>query len=123
MELVPKDSLEPEDNSYLSDRARFSGQLDRIRPRPKPLTKRERGLNALHDVFELIGGVPRLAIHADENPTEFYNTYFKYTQTIDKNVSHTVRVIAPGLPPTALDGDISDIEFEEVPVEPGPAQE
>lgn len=116
MDIVPLDTQEPEDNKYLSERAVFAKQLDRIRPVQKKLGKKERGLAALHDTFELIGGVPRLAIFADENTHEFYQLYFKYTQTQDKNVNHTIRVIAPAIPPTALDGDITDIEFEEVPI-------
>ena len=116
MDLVPKDTQEPEDNSYLSDRAIFAKQLDRLRPvdRKQLVGKRARGLAALHDTFELIGGVPRLAIYADESPHEFYQLYFRYTQSTDKNVTHSIRILAPTIPPTALDGDITDIEFEEV---------
>jgi hypothetical protein len=116
MDIVPKETQEPEDNSYLSERAIFAHQLDRIRPvdRKQVVGKRQRGLSALHDAFELIGGVPRLAIYADESPHEFYQLYFRYTQQTDKNVNHTIRILAPSIPPTALDGDITDIEFEEV---------
>jgi hypothetical protein len=116
MDIVPKDSMEPEDNSYLSERAMFAHQLDKIRPidRKSLVGKKARGLAALHDTFELIGGVPRLAIHADENPTEFYSLYFRYTQSQDKTINHNIRILAPTIPPTALDGDITDIEFEEV---------
>src|SRR5271170_81711 len=116
MDLVPKETQEPEDNSYLSDRAIFAKSMDRIRPIDrKPLIgKRARGLAALHDTFELIGGVPRLALYADESPHEFYQLYFRYTQSQDKTVNHNVRILAPTIPPTALDGDITDIEFEEV---------
>jgi hypothetical protein len=37
--------------------------------------KRQRVVNAFHDAFELIGGVPRLAIWADGHPTDFYKLY------------------------------------------------
>ena len=116
MDVVPQDTREPEDNSYLSERAIFAHQMDRIRPidRQKLVGKRARGLAALHDTFELIGGVPRLAIYADEQPHEFYSLYFKYTQATEKNVNHSIRILAPSIPPTQLDGDITDIEFEEV---------
>jgi len=120
MELVPKDTQEPqEDNTYLSDRAVFAHNLNHVRGLGKKstLTKKERGLAALHDVFQLIGGVPRLAIHADENPQEFYQLYFRYTQTVEKHHHHSIRILAPSIPPTALDGDITDIEFEEVQVD------
>lgn len=120
MDLVPQDTREPaEENTYLSDRAVFARNLDQVRSMGKPKdSRRQRGLSALHDSFELIGGVPRLAIYADENPHEFYQLYFKYTQSTTKNVNTTVRVIAPSIPPTALDGDITDIEFEEVREDP-----
>lgn len=117
MDIVPSESREPaEDNTYLSDRAVFAKNLSQVREMGKQrVTRKERGLLALHDAFELIGGVPRLAIYADEQPHEFYQLYFRHTQSVDKNVNHTFRILAPSIPPTALDGDITDIEFEEVP--------
>lgn len=36
---------------------------------------RDAVVKAFQDSFELIGGVPRLAIWADANPTEFYKLY------------------------------------------------
>lgn len=36
---------------------------------------RDAVVKAFHDSFEMIGGVPRLAIWADANPTEFYKLY------------------------------------------------
>lgn len=117
MEIVPKETQEPEDNSYLSDRAIFANQLARIRPRPKS-SQREKTAQAYHDAFDLIGGVPRLALFADENPSEFYPIHARVTSIVEKNVTHSIKVIAPALRPTALDGDITDVEFEEVSGEP-----
>jgi hypothetical protein len=37
--------------------------------------KRQRVVNAFHDAFELIGGVPRLALWADQHPTDFFKLY------------------------------------------------
>jgi hypothetical protein len=37
--------------------------------------KRQRVVNAFHDAFELIGGVPRLAHWADTHPTDFFKLY------------------------------------------------
>lgn len=37
--------------------------------------KRQRVVNAFHDAFELIGGVPRLAHWADSHPTDFFKLY------------------------------------------------
>ena len=115
MDMVPKETREPEEeNTYLSDRAVFAKNLSQMRNLGrKPLSKKERGLAALHDVFELIGGVPRFAIHADENPDQFYHIYFKYTQVQEKTINTNVRVIAPSIPPTALDG-VTDVDFKAV---------
>lgn len=45
-------------------------------PRSKDI-KRKQVIDAFQDAFQLIGGTPRLAIWADENPTEFYRLYSK----------------------------------------------
>jgi len=42
-----------------------------------PDLKRKQVVNAFQDAFALIGGTPRLAIWADENPGEFYKLYSK----------------------------------------------
>lgn len=115
MDLVPLENMEPmEDNSYLSDRAIFSRsrEIERRLTQPK---RRETLLDKIRATAELIGGTPRLAVEADENPWEFYRLQARLEIAEKaKNVNHTIRILAPTLPPTALDGDITDIEFEEV---------
>lgn len=76
-------------------------------------TQSGRVTEALNESFELIGGVPRLAIWANnpENQAEFYKLWARSGQKID--VNHTGEVIIrPALPRSALDGP------EEIPPEP-----
>lgn len=42
-----------------------------------PALKSSRAARAFQQAFELIGGVPRLALWADQNPTKFYTLYSK----------------------------------------------
>ena len=116
MDLIPLENLEPmEDNAYLSDRAIFSRQRE-IERRVQNPKRRETMLDKVRAGFELIGGVPRLAVEADENPWELYRLQARLEAAEKaKNVNHTIRIIAPGLRPSALDGNIQDVEFEEVP--------
>lgn len=115
MELVPLDTQEPmEDNSYLSDRAIFS-RNHAIERRLRNKGKRETLSEQLDACSELIGGVPRMAIWADENPTEFYALRARMSiaqQT--KKIDHTIKVIEPAIPRSVLDGPPPiDAEFTE----------
>lgn len=72
-------------------------------------------VNAFTSAFELIGGVPRLALWAHENPGEFYRLYGKLLP------SHTSGLFQGGgvvhvkhsIQPSALDGPIEDGEVVE----------
>jgi hypothetical protein len=115
MDLIPTENLEPmEDNSYLSERAIWARgrEIERRVQNPK---RKETLLDKVRAANELIGGTPRLATEADENPWEFYRLQARL-ETAEKarNVNHNIRILAPTLPPTALDGDTTDVEFEEV---------
>jgi hypothetical protein len=116
MDLIPLENLEPmEDNSYLSDRAIFSRsrEIDRRLNQPK---RKETFLDKVRAANELIGGVPRLAVEADEQPWELYRLQARLEAAEKtRNINHTLRILAPTIPPTALDGDITDVEFEEAP--------
>lgn len=59
----------------LTELANKPGHRVRV-PRATDL-KRRRVVNAFQDAFELIGGTTRLALWADENPTEFFKLYGK----------------------------------------------
>jgi hypothetical protein len=43
--------------------------------------KRKKVVNAFHEAFELIGGVPRLAHWADQSPSAFYKLYARLLPT------------------------------------------
>jgi hypothetical protein len=75
------------------------------KPRRKGL-RREKVAQAYDDVFELIGGVPRMALFAHEDPKEFYKQYARLIPTEQRNqFDGTIRVIG-FVQPTALDGAI-----------------
>ncbi len=61
--------------SNLNTLASAPGTTIRV-PRSKNL-KRDQVVAAFQNAFELVGGVPRLALWADENQTEFYRLYAK----------------------------------------------
>lgn len=76
--------------------------------------KREEIARAYDDAFELIGGVPRLALWAHEDPREFYKLHAKLIPTEQKTqFDGTVRVIG-FVKPTELDA-LPPIEGETVP--------
>lgn len=83
MEIVPSDPALKQftdDAGYQQMDETFkelaeSGQsLTRL---PKREFSRRRVLEAIDEAFELIGGVPRFAFWAHNNPTEFYKLYGK----------------------------------------------
>jgi hypothetical protein len=116
MDLVPLENLEPmEDNSYLSERAIFSRKRE-IERRVNNPKRKETMLDRVRAASELIGGVPRLAVEADENPWELYRLQARLEAAEKaRNINMAIRILAPTIPPTALDGDITDVEFEEAP--------
>ena len=80
-------------------------------------------LDKVRAASELIGGVPRLAVEADENPWELYRLQARLEAAEKaRHQSMTLRILAPAIPPTKLDGDITDVEFEEVKDAQSPSQ-
>jgi hypothetical protein len=113
MEFIPSD---PTLKQFLSDEdfGQMGETFDALAASGKNITRlprkdfdRKKILRAFDEAFELIGGVPRLAIWAHSNLTEFYKLYTKMMPAssqleIAGKISHT---ILPALPPSALDGD------------------
>lgn len=64
---------------------------------------------AMHACFELVGGVPRMALWAKENPTEFFRLYMKLLPQTDPNTATaaTQVIINTNLPRSAL----ADVEL------------
>lgn len=94
MDIVPKDDFE----FHLSEQARISRQF------AKPTKAKHKLLAAADEAFDMIGGVPRFALWADTNPTDFYKLYAK---TLPQNIDVTGEItIRPALPPSPLDDPI-----------------
>lgn len=66
--------------------------------------KRERIAQAYHDAFELIGGVPRLALFAHSDPKEFYKMHARLIPAESKQQFDGRIQIVGFVQPTALDG-------------------
>jgi len=67
---------------------------------------RQQVVNAFHDAFELVGGVPRLAAWAHLNPDKFFQLYAKLLPSqAQSEVKNTGEIkIIHALAPNALDG-------------------
>ena len=84
------------------DIAESNKQFTRLPNKP---FDRQRVVAAFQEAFELIGGVPRLAMWGHANPTEFYKLYGKLLpqsnmlDVMGKMEHH----ILPALPPSKLD--------------------
>lgn len=69
-----EDSLSPADHGALVQVG--SNPLAQLNKRTTGFNRQEI-VNAFHNAFELIGGMPRLAVWGDNNPGEFYKLYAK----------------------------------------------
>lgn len=72
VEFIPREVYEQEMKDTLSELAQSTKGL-KI-PQSGDLS-RKRVVQAFLDAFEMIGGMPRLAVWANENPTDFYKLY------------------------------------------------
>lgn len=69
---------------------------------PKEL-KGQKAADAFQSAFDLIGGVPRLALWADKNPTAFFSLYSKLIpSSVKADVHATIKVDAPWMNPNRL---------------------
>lgn len=116
MDLIPQDTKEPDVlvkyqgvDVLLSDVSRSTRQIARSLP---PAPRKQKLLNAMDETFDLIGGVPRLAVWADENPDDFYKLYGKtLPQQIQASIDGKIQcIIRPALPPSPLDGEYHEIQ-------------
>jgi len=69
-ELTPEEAMEALEKMSTLRRARIAI------PRT-PKFSRSEVVNSFHTAFEMIGGIPRLALWANENPGEFYKLFGK----------------------------------------------
>ena len=78
--------------------------------RKKLPAERTRVAQAFQDAFDLVGGVPRLALYADAHYRDFVKHYSKMIpRGVDLNVSGNI-TIRPALPPSPLDGEFTDAD-------------
>lgn len=91
---------------------------------PKALTGKK-AADAFQAAFDLIGGIPRLALWADKNPSAFFSLYSKLIPaTVQAQVNATIKVDAPWMNPNRLSyqsqGEIVDVTPQQVkgPQEP-----
>ena len=77
-------------------------------------------INAFATAFELIGGVTRLTIWADQNPGEFYRLYSKLLPSTTSQLGDLGKLeIIHSIAPTALDHHVPqtiDVEVTDVPI-------
>ena len=65
--------------------------------------KGQRAADAFQSAFDLIGGIPRLALWADKNPSAFFALYSKLIPaTVQAQVNHTIKIDAPWMNPNRL---------------------
>lgn len=114
----PIEDREYEDTNEYSEAAEKCKELSGIATQgngvsrisvPREL-KRQRVVNAFQDAFELIGGVPRLALWADTHPTDFFKLYARLlpVEASQKGASASQEkpTIIHVVPPGPLDKDV-----------------
>lgn len=122
MELIPKQPEEenvyekyPALDGMLSDIAQGTRSINRL---PRKSYDKQRFLQAIHEAFELVGGVPRLAIWADQNYGDFVKVVGKTLPAVLQQVNiHNpglVKIVS-AIPPSPLDGEWTEGEFTEGP--------
>jgi len=120
MDLVPKETQFQEIlDDYHRDLMPFMSEAAMecfaINKAPKQKSRNARLLDALQETFELIGGVPRMALWADGHPGEFYKLFGKQIPGMVQQMNFngpTQINIQPALPRSPLDGPDEPIEHE-----------
>lgn len=96
-------------DEYEALQSQIEGRLESLDEEGLPVAKkefkRERVAKAFDQAFDLIGGVPRLALWANRNETEFYKLYGRMLPTgtqVDLNATGEI-IFRHVLPPSKLD--------------------
>lgn len=104
MEKVPEETKEPEFRLFQPGTDLV--EIEYKRKHVAPVEKRSKVGEAFQEVFELVGGVPRLALFADTNYGDFLRHYAKMIpRDVDMKHSGTINIV-PALPPSPLDDAI-----------------
>lgn len=116
MEIMPKATqFEETIDSYTADLLDFLSpaaiECTAINRKPKEAKRNTRLLDAIQETFEVIGGVPRMALWADSCPGEFYKLLGKQipgmVQQLNFNGPTQIN-IQPALARSPLDGPDQD---------------
>lgn len=113
VEFVPREVYEKQMEETLNALSAKHGSIRVPNPNSNPVS-RKRVVQAFMDAFELIGGVPRLAVWANENPDNFYGLYARLlpsstSQALGEANEMIVRHV---LPRTELDQLPPDLDEE-----------
>jgi hypothetical protein len=85
----------PELDQFLSELARGVRGFNK----PRKQSDRQRFILAMAEAFDIIGGVPRLALWADKNETEFYRLCGRTNQSVisqtNINANGPVTIVSP----------------------------
>lgn len=117
MDFLPKEPIwdvemySEQMDGVLSDAAK---NAKRVLVAPRRPFDRQRFLDAMAEAFECIGGVTRLAMWADANPTEFYKLMGKtipQASLLDIQAKMSMQIL-PAMPPSPLDEEPIDVTPE-----------
>ena len=101
--LQYSDDLTP----FLSDQAVVGRKFNNV---PKKQAQKQRVIQALAEAFEVVGGVPRLALWADKNYGEFMKIIGKQIPVLVQNSigiqANGPVTIVSAIPQSPLDGEI-----------------
>lgn len=112
MEFLPKrtqfeerlDDTHSQLSDFLSEHAQECYIINR---KPKEASRNARLLEAIQETFEIIGGVPRMALWADKHPGDFYKLLGRQIPGMVQQMNFngpTQINITPALPRSPLDG-------------------
>jgi hypothetical protein len=89
-----------------------------------PVLRTSKAAKAFEQAFELIGGVPRLALWADRNPSKFYAMFSKMIpSTVQGNIQKDIKVTIGWATDQRLSYQREVVEMEAVAAtHPEPAQ-
>lgn len=117
MEFLPKEPVFDDQlySEQMHEILSAEGQKARaVMQAPRRKFDRQRFLDAMSEAFEQIGGVARLTIWADKNPTEFYRLMkatIPQAQLLDIQGRMSMQIL-PALGPSPLDEDVIDVTPE-----------
>lgn len=113
MEFLPKEPVFDDElyseqmHTILSDEGK---KARAVMQAPRRKFDRQRFLDAMSEAFEQIGGVARLTLWADKNPTEFYRLMkatIPQAQLLDIQAKMQMQIL-PALAPSPLDEGYED---------------